>query len=403
MLTGEQEGALRATGDTIQLDVGSVVDQVRQRLVDAGFDKAAAIPDSDRTVTLFHTDELGKAQDAMRLLDILGTWLPVITVALAALAVWTAPGHRVMLLITALGLSLMMVVLLVALAVVRRVYLDAVPPAALPPDAASAIFDTFLRFLRDSTRTLLVVFLATALAAYLYGPGRVARRVRALAGRGTTAAGRALRSAGLSTGRTGRRLAAHPRWTSGIVLGAGALALLLWNRPTVGAVVARRRPGRGRTGGRGGLRRRGGPRPGRARSHPPGVRPSGPGRGHAGSGAEDGAMGAPGTAEHLPGDRPGRRRDMSGQTYLAYDYPLLSVFSSVDDVSSRLLDDKVRQNQRRSIAETKKRPQRQAVLLPFSTFHRAPSSRPSRFSSDRFNSAHKPQQPSLWKRPSLRS
>ncbi|MFF6783160.1 hypothetical protein [Streptomyces sp. NPDC012510] len=237
MLTGEREGALRATGDTIQLDVGSVVDEVRQRLVDAGFDKAAAIPDSDRTVTLFHTDELGKAQDALRLLDILGTWLPVITVALAALAVWTAPGHRVMLLITSLGISLMMAVLLVALAVVRRVYLDAVPPGTLPPDAAAAIFDTFLRFLRDSTRTLLVVFLATALAAYLYGPGRVARRVRALARRGTTEAGSALRSAGMDTGRPGRRLAAHPRWTSGVVLGAGALALVLWNRPTVGAVV----------------------------------------------------------------------------------------------------------------------------------------------------------------------
>ncbi|MDX2910936.1 hypothetical protein [Streptomyces griseiscabiei] len=237
MLTGERDGALQATGDTIQLDLGTVVDQVRERLVDAGFDKAAAIPDTDRKVTLFHTDELGKAQDAMRLLDILGTWLPVITVALAALAVWTAPGHRVMLLITALGLGLMMVVLLVALAVVRRVYLDAVPAATLPPDAAGAIFDTFLRFLRDSTRTLLVVFLATALAAYMYGPGRAARWVRALARRGTTAAGRALRSAGVSTGRTGRLLAAHPRWTSGVVLGAGALALILWNHPTVGVVV----------------------------------------------------------------------------------------------------------------------------------------------------------------------
>lgn len=237
MLTGQRDGALRATGDTIQLDVGSVVDQVRQRLVDAGFDKAAAIPDSDRKVTLFHTDELGKAQDGMRLLDILGTWLPVMTVALAALAVWTAPGHRVMLLITSLGISVMMGVLLVALAVVRRVYLDAVPPAALPPDAAAAIFDTFLRFLRDSTRTLLVLFLATALAAYLYGPGRIARRVRALARRGTTEAGRALRSAGVDTGRAGRLLAVHPRWTNGVVLGAGALALLLWNRPTVGAVV----------------------------------------------------------------------------------------------------------------------------------------------------------------------
>ncbi|WP_234442689.1 hypothetical protein [Streptomyces sp. FxanaA7] len=237
MLTGEREGALRATGDTIQLDVGAVVDQVKERLVDAGFDKASAIPDSDRTITLFHTDELGKAQDAMRLLNILGTWLPVITIAFAALAVWTAPGHRVMLLITSLGISVMMAVLLVALAVVRRVYLDAVPAATLPPDAASAVFDTFLRFLRDSTRTLLVLFLATALAAYLYGPGRAARWVRGTAGRGTTAAGRALRHAGLSTGRAGRLLAEHPRWTNGVVLGGGALALLLWNRPTVGAVV----------------------------------------------------------------------------------------------------------------------------------------------------------------------
>ncbi|WP_200308138.1 hypothetical protein [Streptomyces adelaidensis] len=237
MLTGQREGALSATGDTVQLDVGSVVDQVRQRLVDAGFDKAAAIPDTDRTVTLFQTDELGKAQDGMRLLDILGTWLPVITVALAALAVWTAPGHRVMLLITSLGISLTMVVLLVALAVLRRVYLDSVPPEALPPDAAAAVFDTFLRFLRDSTRTLLIVFLATALAAYLYGPGRLARRVRALAQRGATAAGQGLRRTGVRTGRTGRRLAAHRSWTTGIVFGAGALALILWNHPTVGGVV----------------------------------------------------------------------------------------------------------------------------------------------------------------------
>lgn len=103
MLTGEREGAVRAEGDTVQLNVGDVVDEVRERLVDAGFDKAAAIPDTDRTITLFHTEELGKAQDAMRLLDILGTWLPVLTVVLAALAVWTAPAHRVMLMITATG------------------------------------------------------------------------------------------------------------------------------------------------------------------------------------------------------------------------------------------------------------------------------------------------------------
>jgi hypothetical protein len=238
VLTGEREGPLRATGDTVQLDIGTVVDQVRQRLVDQGFDKAAAIPDVDRTVTLFHTEELSQAQDAMRLLDIMGTWLPVLTVALAALAVWTAPAHRVMLLITAVGIGVMMVVLLVALAVVRRVYLDSVPSATLPADAAAAIFDTFLRFLRDSARTLLVIAVITALAAYMYGPGRVARGVRSLARRGASAAGRALSGTPVvRTGSTGRWLDAHRSWTGGAVIGAGALVLLLWNHPTVGVVV----------------------------------------------------------------------------------------------------------------------------------------------------------------------
>ncbi|MDN0197387.1 hypothetical protein [Streptomyces sp. S.PNR 29] len=237
VLTGEREGALRAAGDTVQLDLGVVVDDVRQRLVDAGFDTAAAIPDSERTITLFQTEELSKAQDAMRLLDIVGTWLPVLTVALAALAVCTAPGHRVMLLITATGVGVMMVLLLVALAVMRRVYLDSVPPSALPSDAAAVIFDTFVRFLRNSTRTLLVVAVITAVAAWLYGPGRLARGVRGVARRGTTATGEALSRAGVRTGTTGRRMAAHQAWITGSVIGAGVLALVLWNHPTVGAVI----------------------------------------------------------------------------------------------------------------------------------------------------------------------
>ncbi|MFE6281689.1 hypothetical protein [Streptomyces sp. NPDC057877] len=237
MLTGDDRGALRAEGDQITLDLDPVVDEVRERLVDRGFDKAAAIPAPDRQITLFETDKLSDAQDGLRLLDVLGVWLPVLTVALAALAVWTAPAHRVMLMITATGVGLTLVVLLVALAVVRRVYLDSVPASTLPPDAAAVVYDTFVRFLRDSTRTLLVVAVITVLAGYLYGPGRGARAVRSVAGRGADAAGRSLRRAGAHTGATGRWLATHRSWTTGVVLGCGALALLLWNRPTVGVVA----------------------------------------------------------------------------------------------------------------------------------------------------------------------
>ncbi|MFF3311605.1 hypothetical protein [Streptomyces sp. NPDC002952] len=94
MLTGDRSGVVSAEGDTVRLDVG----EVRQRLVDAGFGKAAAIPDTDRTITLFETEKLSKAQDTMRLLDVVGTWVPVVTLVLAALAVWTTPYHRLMML-----------------------------------------------------------------------------------------------------------------------------------------------------------------------------------------------------------------------------------------------------------------------------------------------------------------
>ncbi|MGW4564419.1 hypothetical protein ACWEN3_19055 [Streptomyces sp. NPDC004561] len=237
MLTGEGQGALKASGDTVQLDIGVVIDQVQKRLVDAGFKQASAIPQVDRSVTLFRTDKLTKAQNAMRLLDIVGTWMPVLALCAAAAAVWAAPGHRVMLMAVSLGVAAMMIVLLVALVVARRIYLDSVPPATLPPDAAAAIYDTFVRFLRDSVRTLLVVALITAVAAFLYGPSRAARAVRHTSQRGATAAGRQLNRAGVNTGHAGEWLTAHRAWTTGVTIGAGALALLLWNYPTVGVVV----------------------------------------------------------------------------------------------------------------------------------------------------------------------
>ncbi|CAL9288480.1 hypothetical protein [Streptomyces sp. SudanB52_2052] len=70
--------------------------------------------------------------------------------------------------------------------------------------------------------------------------GRTSDRRRSddhLAGRGTGAAGRGLSAAGLRTGAAGRALAEHRSWTTGLVIGAAALNLVLWNHPTVGAVA----------------------------------------------------------------------------------------------------------------------------------------------------------------------
>lgn len=237
VLTGEGGSAVQAGDDSIDLDLGTVIDNVRQKLVDAGFDQAAKIPDVDRTIPLFETDKLNEAQDTMRLLNVIGTWFPVLVLVLVALAIWSAPAHRLALMTAAIGVGVMMIVLFVGLAVMRQVYLDSVPSTALPQDTAADIFDTFVRFLKNSTVTVLVVAVITALAAYLYGPGRGARWVRRAASSGTGATGRSMARHGLRTGATGRWLGTHNKWTTGIVIAAGALTLVLWNYPTPGAVA----------------------------------------------------------------------------------------------------------------------------------------------------------------------
>jgi hypothetical protein len=125
----------------------------------------------------------------------------------------------------------------VALVMVRRVCPGSVPPTALPTDAIAAIHDTFVRFLRDSTRTLLVVTVSTAAIAHLYGPGHPAHAARTTAERGTTTAGRALDRVGVHTGAMRRLLAGHREWTATGAVAAGALTPMLRNHPSVGAVV----------------------------------------------------------------------------------------------------------------------------------------------------------------------
>ncbi|CAO5248706.1 hypothetical protein [Frankia sp. AgKG'84/4] len=237
VLTGEGSGAVQARDNTIVLDLGPVVDEVRARLVDAGLAKAGSIPDVDRQIVLLRTDRLTWAQDALRLLAILGRWLPVAVVVLAALGVWLAPSHRAGLMATGIGLGVTMVVLLVALAVLRRNYLDSVPSDVQTRDGAAAIYDTLVRFLRDSALTWLTIAVIIVLAGYLHGPGRGARALRSGAAHATAAVGQALARAGVRTGGAGRWLAGHSHLTSAVVVGAGVLALALCNRATPWSVA----------------------------------------------------------------------------------------------------------------------------------------------------------------------
>ena len=71
-----------------------------------------------------------------------------------------------------------MVVLGLSLAVLRTIYLDAVPPTVLAHDAAAVLYDTLVAYLRLGLRTILVLALVIAGGAFLTGPSTTAVRTR---------------------------------------------------------------------------------------------------------------------------------------------------------------------------------------------------------------------------------
>jgi hypothetical protein len=236
-LTGEGGGAVTVSNDTVSVNLAALIDVVKQQLTAAGFELASRIPEVNASFVLFQSADVVKAKSAFHLLDTMGDWLPVIALALLAAGVYVASSHRRALIGAGVGLVVAMVVLALGLAVFRAAYLNAIPAAVLPHDAAAVLYDTVVRFLRLGLRSVLVLGLVVAAGAFLTGPAATAVRAR----RGVAQAIGWLRS---GAGRVGFRAGPVGTWVYanrralrvGAVAVAG-VALVFWDRPTGKAVI----------------------------------------------------------------------------------------------------------------------------------------------------------------------
>jgi len=232
LLSGQQGGALSAQGNTITLNLGPVIDQVKTRLVDQGFSLASRIPTVDKSFVLVQSDSITRAQGFYSLLNTLGVWLPVAVVVLFVAGVVLARDRRRALLKGALGITAAMLLLGVALALARMWYVGTTPANILNEQAAGSVFDTLVRFLRSGLRTVAVVGLVLELAAALVGPSAFATRTRSTFEGGIGSMRGGAESAGWSTGRFGTWVHAHRRALQVTVAILGGLALVFWSQPT---------------------------------------------------------------------------------------------------------------------------------------------------------------------------
>lgn len=236
-LTGEGRGAFGVSDGTVTLDVGTAVDRVKDELVDAGLKPAARIPQVNKQLVLFHSDELAKFRKGAHLLDVVGNWFPVLVVLFGAAGVFLARHRRRALARTALGAAFACLLVAIGLVVARAYYLDHLPPQVQSRAAAAAVFDTLLRFLRVSLRTAVVLGMVIALGAYLIGPGRLPAAVRGYSDRTADSAARWAAGHHISAGRVGAYALAYRRAVTLLTLLIIALVFALWNHPTVLTVL----------------------------------------------------------------------------------------------------------------------------------------------------------------------
>ncbi|MGX2995821.1 hypothetical protein JNUCC64_16285 [Streptomyces sp. JNUCC 64] len=238
-LTGSGGGTVQLTDGAVTVDLGPLVDRVKQRLVDEGFTAAGRIPEVHTHLTVANAPDdsaLAKVRVWFRILQILGNWLPVIAAALVVGGVLLARRRRRALIAGALGVAFAVVLLGAGLTLFRSFYLDALP-TSVSRDAAGSVYDAMVRFLRASVRVVAALGVVVALIAWVTGDGRWARATREVWADGVGGARRFADRAGFRAGPVGpwvRRYRVPLGW--GLV-GAAALALVLWSWPTAGVLV----------------------------------------------------------------------------------------------------------------------------------------------------------------------
>lgn len=235
-LTGKADGAVSVKDGQVAIDVGPIVAQVKDRLVSAGFQQAARISTVHTEFVVFASKDVGKIKWYLRVLEIIGSWLPIIAVLIAAAGVYLAVHRRRALVGAALGVFAAMLLLGITLSLLRTVYLNHLPAGASEA-AAGAVFDSLVKFLRAGVRAVGALALVTAIGAFLTGPSRAAVLVRTGCGRGIGALRDVAVSAGLRLGAVGRFVHRYKQWIGRVILLVAAIVLLTWSYPPTAVVV----------------------------------------------------------------------------------------------------------------------------------------------------------------------
>lgn len=229
---GDQSGTLSVKNGILYLNLAPVVEAIKARLVQAGLAVAATVPTVGATIQLMQLEGLTKAQAAVRALDRIAHWLPLLALLCFTGGVLASRRRRRAIVTCALVSAGGMLMIGAGVLIGRRIYIDSLPLKYLTADDAGRVFDTLVRFLREGLRIVFVVAILLSVLMWLTGRSHQAQTTRRWIG----SRARAITSGG-STSHYAGVIAANRQIVSIGIAAVAALVLVLWTNPGLGTVL----------------------------------------------------------------------------------------------------------------------------------------------------------------------
>lgn len=238
ILQDEPGTALELSDDgVLSVDVGAVVERVKEALAERGAGVADLIPVIDRTIPVVQADALVLVRTVYQIAVTAGFWLPWVVLGLVVLGVLLAVNRPRALFWTSAGFAVVFFLLAAGMGIGRGFFVSAVSPSIMTAAAAESLFDQLTALLGSTIVALALVGALIALWAWLAGSSRSALTVRRVTESGFGALRDAAEARGISTGRFGRSV---DRYRGAILIAGMAIGvlILLATRPvTFGAVL----------------------------------------------------------------------------------------------------------------------------------------------------------------------
>ncbi|GGF37984.1 hypothetical protein GCM10010922_11610 [Microbacterium sorbitolivorans] len=141
-LSADPDSALTLTeAGGIELQIGPIVAEVRDRLVANGSQFAERIPDVDRGILIYENDNLAKLEPVYNRVLVVGAWSPWVAAALIVAGIAVAARRARAAITTGIVLAVIGIALCAALAIGRGVFASSLESTIVTADAAGVVYD----------------------------------------------------------------------------------------------------------------------------------------------------------------------------------------------------------------------------------------------------------------------